>query len=111
MSDPTIEPSGDRPRSGLLTQLRRGLSLLLSRLWPRAAIMLGFLVMTYVAQTILALITVLQACWLGATGDPNPRIARFGAQMALWLEAVARFQSCATEERPFPWAEWPSQPT
>jgi hypothetical protein len=101
MTDQNAEPQAAAP-VGRLGLLRR-------RLWPRGAIMLAFLVLTAVAETVLAIITVLQAGWLGVTGAANPRVTRFGADLGTWLRDVARFQSCATEDRPFPWAEWPRQ--
>ena len=85
-------------------------AVLRARLWPRAAIMVAFAVMVALAETLLLVIAVVQALWLGFTGAPNERVARFGAQLGVWLQAVARFQSCADEERPFPWADWPAAP-
>jgi hypothetical protein len=77
------------------------------RLWPRLPIMIVFAALMAVAETVLLLIAVAQALWLGFAGARNPRVARFSAALAVWLAQVARFQGCVTDERPFPWREWP----
>ena len=69
--------------------------------------MLIFVILFAVAETVLALIALLQFGWMLATGAPNPALARFGRSFAPWLAAVGAFQAGATEDKPFPWSEWP----
>lgn len=76
-------------------------------IWPRIAFMVAFAIMSAIAQNVLLLIAVLQALWIAFSRQPNARIARFGASLAAWQAGVARFQSCADEAKPFPWADWP----
>ena len=45
--------------------------------------------------------------WLLFTREPNNHLARFGNSLVIWLADVARFQTCATDEKPFPWRPWP----
>ena len=47
------------------------------------------------------------ADWLLFTREPNSPLVRFGNSLVIWLADVARFQTCATDEKPFPWRPWP----
>jgi hypothetical protein len=40
------------------------------------------------------------------TVSPNQFIAGFGTPLANWLADVARFLTCGTEDKPFPWRTW-----
>jgi hypothetical protein len=50
-----------------------------------------------------------QVGWLLVTGGRNVHLAAFGASLSAWASQVVRFVSCASEERPFPWAPWPKE--
>jgi hypothetical protein len=76
-------------------------------LWVRGAIMLLFAVSLWLGQWLTNLIALLQFLWLVFTDEPNRVLAEFGKSLAKWLAEVARFQTCATEQRPFPFTEWP----
>jgi hypothetical protein len=78
------------------------------KVWMRGLFMLVFIVLFGVGQWLLNLIAVIQFVWMLATGRSNPQLTGFGRSLAVWLADVARFQSCASEERPFPWTAWPS---
>lgn len=73
----------------------------------RGAFMLFFLVAFYFSQALLAITAVIQFLSMLITGAPNAFLVDFGRSLGRWLEQVGRFQACATEERPFPWAPWP----
>lgn len=75
--------------------------------WPRGAFMLLFIVLASLAQNLLSVIAVLQFLWLLFARSPNPFLTRFGAALGAWFQATARYQACASEERPFPFADWP----
>jgi hypothetical protein len=46
--------------------------------------------------------------WLLFTREPNNPLVRFGNSLAIWLADVTRFQTCATDEKLFPWRTWPT---
>lgn len=75
--------------------------------WPRGAFMLLFIVLASLAQNLLSVIAVLQFLWLLFARAPNPFLTRFGAALGAWFQATARYQACASEDRPFPFADWP----
>ncbi|MFN3612989.1 MAG: DUF4389 domain-containing protein [Rubrimonas sp.] len=79
-----------------------------AKAWPRLAYMVGFAVMGALAQNILYLIALLQIILLALTKSANPRLTRFADSLGQWQRDVAAYQGCATEDRPFPWAEWPT---
>ena len=76
-------------------------------IWIRGAFMLFFLFAFGLGQTLLAATAVIQFLSLLITRKPNAFLADFGRSLGLWLDQTARFQSCASEDRPFPWAPWP----
>ena len=75
--------------------------------WKRGAFMLFFLVAFSLAQSLQALIAVVQFVTLLVTGRHNEYIADFGRSLAMWLAETSGFLTCATERKPFPWAPWP----
>jgi hypothetical protein len=75
--------------------------------WIRGAFMLFFLVAFSLAQTLLAVMAVIQFLSMLIAGEPNRFLADFGTSLGRWLDQVSRFQAGVTEEKPFPWAPWP----
>jgi Domain of unknown function (DUF4389) len=75
--------------------------------WKRGLLMLLFVIAFGAAQMVLNTIAIVQFLWLLFTREPNNPLVRFGNSLAIWLADVARFQTCATDERPFPWRPWP----
>ena len=76
--------------------------------WKRGLLMLVFVFAFGVGQTLLYFMALVQFIWLLSTGEPNGRLARFGKSHSLWLASVGQFLICATEDKPFPWADWPA---
>jgi len=75
--------------------------------WKRGLFMLVFMFVFGVGQSILFLVSFVQFIWLLFKQAPNQPLANFGQSLALWLSDTARFLTCATEEKPFPWKAWP----
>jgi len=75
--------------------------------WKRGLLMLLFVIAFGFAQMVLNTIAIVQFLWLLFTRKPNNPLVRFGNSLSIWLADVARFQTCATDERPFPWRPWP----
>ena len=61
-----------------------------------------------IAQGLVALTAVIQFLSLLITRQPNTFLTNFGRSLGQWLAQTAQFQSCASDERPFPWAPWPT---
>jgi len=76
--------------------------------WARALYLVFFLIAFGFGETVLGMLAVTQFVWLLVTGEPNPVLRRFGASLALWFADVVRFLAGASDDRPFPWREWPA---
>lgn len=67
-------------------------------------ILIGF--MLSIASTVLTVLTVIQfVIMLINTGKPNERLADFGTDLGVWIAKAARFQTAASEVKPWPWTE------
>lgn len=61
-------------------------------------------VMMSMAQTLLGLMTILQFIIMAVNQrEPNEQIAEFGHTMGMWMAKAARFQTGASEVKPWPW--------
>ncbi|MEM9350497.1 MAG: DUF4389 domain-containing protein [Pseudomonadota bacterium] len=62
--------------------------------------------MLQLAQTLIAIITVVQFIFLLIEQKkPNKRLAGFGEDVGIWVAKAARYQSGASEVKPWPWTE------
>jgi len=68
--------------------------------------MLLIWVMLSLAQTVLTVVTVVQfVIMLVNNGAPNGRLAEFGTDLGIWIAKAARYQTAASEVKPWPWTE------
>jgi hypothetical protein len=75
--------------------------------WKRGVFMLFFAIAFGIGQMVLNAMAVVQFLWLLGTRERNEHLARFGASLSNWFGEVSRFQSCASDDKPFPWRPWP----
>lgn len=72
--------------------------------WPR---ILWIVIITFligVAQSVLFAVAVLQMIFLIAQkGRPNEELGDFGAMVGAWIAKAARYQSAASDQKPWPW--------
>ena len=62
--------------------------------------------MISVAQTVLGVITLVQfAILLINQRKPNAQLAEFGTSLGIWIAKAARYQTAASEVKPWPWTE------
>ena len=58
------------------------------------------------AQTVLGIATVVQfVVMLVNKKQPNERLADFGTDLGIWIAKAARFQTAASNVKPWPWTE------
>ena len=63
-------------------------------------------VMLSLAQSVLTIATVVQfVLMLINQNKPNERLADFGTDLGIWIAKAARFQTGASEVKPWPWTE------
>jgi len=77
-------------------------------IWLRGLWMLVLAMMFGLAQTILGVLAVVQFLWMLLAKEKNHLLVEFGDDLGKWMAHVARFQSGASEDKPFPWAPWGS---
>ena len=75
-------------------------------IWMRGLWMIVLAFLFGLGETILVVVALVQWLWMLFTKEKNGFLVDFGADLATWLRDVARFQTGATEDKPFPWARW-----
>lgn len=78
--------------------------------WVRGLYMLLMALAFQLAASVLMVVAVVQWVLFAATDSAQPRLARLGQSLALYLAQVAAFESFASEALPFPFSDWPSAP-
>ncbi|MBI4725130.1 MAG: DUF4389 domain-containing protein [Rhodomicrobium sp.] len=76
-------------------------------IWKRGLLMLLFAIAFSIGQMVLNALTIVQFLWLLFAREPNQRLARFGLSLSKWFGETVQFLSCVTDEKPFPWRDWP----
>jgi hypothetical protein len=72
----------------------------------RLVFMVLIAIMISVAQTVLSLATVVQfVVMLGNHKKPNERLADFGTDLGIWMAKAARYQTAASNVKPWPWTD------
>ena len=78
----------------------------LDNIFLRLVYMLLIAVMMSLAQTVLGVATFVQfVVMLVNNKKPNERLAEFGTDLGIWIAKAARFQTAASEVKPWPWSE------
>ena len=68
--------------------------------------MLLIWIMLSLASTVLTVATVVQVVvMLVNKRQPNERLAEFGTDLGIWMAKAARFQTGASEVKPWPWTD------
>ncbi|MGC5700361.1 DUF4389 domain-containing protein [Pseudomonas sp. NFXW11] len=78
-------------------------SILLRVLW-----MLIFAMVWQVAQFLLGALVVVQLIYRLVYGAPNAGLMNFGDSLSQFLAQIGRFGSFHTEQKPWPFADWPA---
>ncbi len=75
-------------------------------IWLRLIHMVIIAVLMSMASTLLGLMTVAQfLIMLFNKRMPNEQLAEFGTTMGVWMAKAARYQTGASEVKPWPWTE------
>lgn len=70
--------------------------------------MLLFLLVWQGAQLLLALVVLLQLLYRLLNGVPHEALMTFGDSLGRYLAQIARFGSFHSEQKPWPFADWPA---
>ncbi len=75
--------------------------------WLRGFFMLLFAVAYGVAKLLLVVTVVFQFLCLLVTGKTVDRLLIFGENLSRYFYQIVRYLTFNTEERPFPFSDWP----
>lgn len=87
--------------SGEKQELERE-SILLRILW-----MVVFLIVWQLAELLLGAVVLLQLGYRLFYGAPNASLLSFGDSLSQYLAQIGRFGTFNTDEKPWPFADWP----
>ncbi len=75
-------------------------------IWLRLLNMIIIAVLMSMASTLLGLMTVAQfLIMVFNKREPNDQLAEMGTTMGVWMAKAARYQTAASEVKPWPWTE------
>jgi hypothetical protein len=79
--------------------------------WGRALFMILFGIIYSIAEIVLGAVVIFQFLFVLFTSDKNERLLRFGKELCTFIYQVFLFLTFNTEEKPFPFADWPKEET
>jgi len=72
----------------------------------RLVYMILIAILISVAQTVLGVVTLIQFVIMVLNNrTPNENLAEFGTSLGIWIAKAARYQTAASEVKPWPWTE------
>jgi len=75
-------------------------------LFMRLIFMILISIMISFASTVIGILAVLQfIIMLVSNKQPNERIAALGTDVGIWVAKATRYQTAASEHKPWPWTE------
>jgi hypothetical protein len=77
-------------------------------IWLRGLLMILMGLAYQLSVTVLFFIAVIQFVIALVSDKPNPRLSSFGRSLGRFQSQIANFVSFASEDVPFPFADWPS---
>ncbi|WP_019605082.1 DUF4389 domain-containing protein [Teredinibacter turnerae] len=81
-----------------------------SKHWLRLVFMVLFAVFLQVALAVLWVLVCVQFLFALVTGSDNPKLRYFAASLAIYIHRTISFLTYNSEEKPFPFADWPETP-
>lgn len=82
-----------------------------SNTWIRFAYMLLFTVLLIAARLVITLVVVVQFLLVLVTGSDNENLRNLGQGLGKWVYETVMFLTFNSEDKPFPFDEWPSVDT
>jgi len=78
--------------------------------WWRALYMLLFTVIYGVAELVIATVVMFQLLSVLFTGATNERLLALGQNLSTYVYQILLFLSFNSDERPYPFGDWPDGP-
>lgn len=81
-----------------------------SDLWIRGLYMLLFAVIYSVAELVVGAVVIIQFLMRLVLKEANRQLLDFGNSLSKYIYQILLFQTFNTEDKPFPFNEWPHSP-
>ncbi len=78
-----------------------------SKHWLRLIFMLLFAAILQVASVLMWILVIAQFIFSLITGEDNPNLRKLGHSLSIYIFDTLKFLTYASEEKPFPFADWP----
>jgi len=75
--------------------------------WLRLVYMLIFFLIIMVASYVVVAVVIAQFFWVLITGEKNINVLRFSKSLSLFIHEILLFLSHNSDEKPFPFKDWP----
>jgi hypothetical protein len=75
--------------------------------WQRVLFVALFWIVFYVAQMVVAVVTVAQCIFVLLTDNPNAHLLRFGDSLSKYIHDILRYVTFNSDQRPFPFTDFP----
>ncbi len=85
-------------------------NLLSSKHWIRVVYMVFFAVCVQVSRIVMWAVIGFQFLFMLLSGKDNPKLRAFGQSLTDYIYQSLKFLTYNSEEKPFPFADWPSAP-
>lgn len=79
-----------------------------SKHWLRLVFMLIFAAVLHIASIVMWVLVAAQFLFSLITGEDNQHLRRFGHSLSTYIYDVLKFLCYSSEEKPFPFADWPA---
>lgn len=79
-----------------------------SKHWLRLIFMLLFAAVLQLASLVMWILVIVQFFFSLITGEDNQHLRRFGHSLSTYIYDVLKFLCYSSEEKPFPFADWPA---
>jgi hypothetical protein len=79
-----------------------------SKHWLRLVFMLLFAAVLQLASLVMWVLVAVQFVFSLITGEDNQHLRRFGHSLSTYIYNVLKFLCYSSEEKPFPFADWPA---
>jgi len=79
-----------------------------SKHWLRLVFMLLFAAVLQLASLVMWILVAVQFVFSLITGEDNQHLRRFGHSLSTYIYDVLKFLCYSSEEKPFPFADWPA---
>jgi len=79
-------------------------------LWIRLVYMILFAIAYGLAKLLMTVVVILQFIFILLSGSANEPLLKLGQNLARYIADIIRFQTFNTEDKPFPFADWPEEP-